>query len=94
MLITIWPWTSIINILLLKPGSEDASVSVALPELLLRHLRSTTYLLRAIATYWCGYERVIEAAAGASCTHERPTVRTDSQPSCGKESVSPLVCCT
>eukprot|EP00966_Prymnesium_polylepis_P162772 3761994-Prymnesium_polylepis.1 len=66
MLPTIWPWTSVINILLLKPGSEDAPVGVAFPELLMRHLRASTYLLLAVGTYVCGYQRLIDAAVGAS----------------------------
>ena len=66
MLVTIWPWTSVINILLLKPGTEDASVDVAIPETLIRHLRSSTYLILAVATYASSYERLLGAAAGAS----------------------------
>lgn len=78
-----WPVTSVVNVLLLKPGSDadagPATQSVAL-ELVMRHLRASTYFLLAAATYCCGYQALLEAAASDDlfdlcCLYARVAVR-------------------
>ena len=69
MLVNIWPTTNVINILLLKPGSEEPDVKGTPSrgvELLQRHLRMSTYFLLAVAVWVWGYEDLIARSTPAT----------------------------
>ena len=66
MKLNVWPATNVVDILLLKPGSDADSTAQSggmFAELFQRHLRWSTYVIIAVATWMCGYTDLIALAA-------------------------------